>query len=135
MHVAQDEPTWSRRFGGVGELGGVWAVAAGGAAGGAFDAGGAVGVGLGAAEAPEAGVAEGAVVEVHGVLGGDDDADAERRWLTPVNGRTPGVIVSVAHLDDDERALVLGVLLEEVLTWVRSLPGSKNLRALIVFDE
>ena len=30
---------------------------------------------------------------------------------------------------------VLGVLLEEVLSWVRSLPGSQRLRALIVFDE
>ena len=57
------------------------------------------------------------------------------QWLTPKDGRTPGVIVSVAHLDDDERALVLGVLLEEVLTWVRGLSGSKRLRALIVFDE
>jgi hypothetical protein len=28
-------------------------------------------------------------------------------WLTPRDGRTPGVVVSVAHLDDDERALVL----------------------------
>ncbi len=56
-------------------------------------------------------------------------------WLKPKAGRTPGVIVSVAHLDDDERALVLGVLLEEVLTWVRGLRGSKHLRALIVFDE
>ena len=37
--------------------------------------------------------------------------------------RRPAVIVSVAHLDDEERALVLGVLLEEVLSWVRSLPG------------
>jgi hypothetical protein len=36
-------------------------------------------------------------------------------WLTPRNGRTPAVIVSVAHLEDEERALVLGVLLEEVL--------------------
>lgn len=57
------------------------------------------------------------------------------QWLTPRNGRTPGVIVSVAHLDDEERALVLGVLLEEVLSWVRSLPGSTRLKALIVFDE
>jgi hypothetical protein len=56
-------------------------------------------------------------------------------WLTPQAGRTPAVVVSVAHLDDDERALVLGVLLEEVLTWVRSLPGSQRLRALVVFDE
>ena len=56
-------------------------------------------------------------------------------WLTPKNGKTPATIVSVAHLDDDERALVLGVLLEEVLSWVRGLSGSQSLRALVVFDE
>ena len=56
-------------------------------------------------------------------------------WLTERAGRTPAVIVSVAHLEDEERALVLGVLLEEVLAWVRSLPGSQRLRALLVFDE
>jgi hypothetical protein len=56
-------------------------------------------------------------------------------WLTPRDGRTPAVIVSVAHLDDEERALVLGVLFEEILTWVRGLSGSKRLRSLIVFDE
>jgi hypothetical protein len=46
--------------------------------------------------------------------------------------QVPGII---PHLDDEERTLVLGVLLEELLTWVRSLPGSRGLRALIVFDE
>ena len=56
-------------------------------------------------------------------------------WLAPRDGKTPIVIVSVAHLDDEERALVLGVLLEEVLSWVRTLPGSARLRALLVFDE
>ena len=56
-------------------------------------------------------------------------------WLKPKDGRTQAVIVSVAHLDDEERALVLGVLLEELLAWVRSLPGSSRLRALVVFDE
>jgi hypothetical protein len=56
-------------------------------------------------------------------------------WLTPKGSRTPATIVSVAHLDDDERTLVLGILLEEVLSWVRGLPGSQRLRALIVFDE
>jgi hypothetical protein len=56
-------------------------------------------------------------------------------WLTPKQGRTPAVVVSVAHLDDEERALVLGVLLEEILSWVRSLPGTQRLKALIVFDE
>ena len=58
-----------------------------------------------------------------------------KSWLTPANGRAPAVILSVAHLDDDERALILGIVLEEVLTWVRGLPGSKQLRALVVFDE
>lgn len=43
--------------------------------------------------------------------------------------------MSVAHLDEEERQLVLGVLLEEVLAWVRTLPGSSGLRALVVFDE
>ena len=56
-------------------------------------------------------------------------------WLVPVNDATPAVIVSVAHLDDDERALVLGVVLEELLAWTRSLGGSQRLRALCVFDE
>jgi hypothetical protein len=56
-------------------------------------------------------------------------------WMQKVDGKTPATIVSVAHLDDDERALVLGVLLEEVLSWVRGLPGSARLKALIVFDE
>jgi hypothetical protein len=57
------------------------------------------------------------------------------QWLTAKNGRTPGIIVSTAHLDDEERALVLGVLLEELLSWVRGLSGSQRLRALVVFDE
>jgi hypothetical protein len=57
------------------------------------------------------------------------------RWMEKVGGKTPATIVSVAHLDDEERALVLGVVLEETLSWVRSLPGSTRLRALIVFDE
>lgn len=57
------------------------------------------------------------------------------RWMEKVSDKTPATVVSVAHLDDDERELVLGVLLEEVLTWTRSLPGSSRLKALVVFDE
>lgn len=56
-------------------------------------------------------------------------------WVAPKDGKTPIVVISVAHLDDEERTLVLGVLLEEVLSWVRTLPGSQRLRALLVFDE
>ncbi|MEI8256451.1 MAG: hypothetical protein WCJ30_12325 [Deltaproteobacteria bacterium] len=56
-------------------------------------------------------------------------------WLTPTEGRTPAVVVSVAHLDDEERALIVRLLLEELLAWVRTLPGSSDLRALVLFDE
>jgi hypothetical protein len=36
-------------------------------------------------------------------------------WHTPSSQdpRTPAIIISVAHLDDDERTLILSVLLEE----------------------
>jgi hypothetical protein len=64
--------------------------------------------------------------------GQDLDVD---RWMKPVNGKTPATILSVAHLDDDERTMVLGVVLEEVLAWVRSQQGTTRLRALIAFDE
>jgi hypothetical protein len=57
-------------------------------------------------------------------------------WVAPrADGRTPAVIVSVAHLDDDERALVLGIILDQLLAWVRTLTGTSHLRALLVFDE
>lgn len=56
-------------------------------------------------------------------------------WMKERAGRTPITIVSVAHLDDQERSLVLGVLLEEYLSWVRTLSGAQRLRALLVFDE
>jgi hypothetical protein len=45
-------------------------------------------------------------------------------WMKPSRGQTPATIVSVAHLQDDERALALGVVLEEALAWVRGLPGT-----------
>lgn len=34
-----------------------------------------------------------------------------------------------------ERLLVLGLLFDQLLAWVRSLPGSSDLRALVLFDE
>jgi DNA helicase HerA-like ATPase len=57
------------------------------------------------------------------------------QWLEVREGKTPAVVVSVAHLDDEERALALGVVLEEILCWVRGLGGSRELKALVVFDE
>ncbi len=86
-----------------------------------------------AGHADHAGHAGHAAYESHGA---HDDIGANRSaTVASPTVRTPVTIVSVAHLDDDERVLVLGVILEEVLTWVRSLQGSQRLRALIVFDE
>lgn len=56
-------------------------------------------------------------------------------WLAPKDGKTQAVIISVAHLDDVERALVLGVIFEEMLGFVRSLGGTNRLRAVIAIDE
>lgn len=56
-------------------------------------------------------------------------------WVAREDERTPCVIISVAHLDDEERLLVLGMVLEEILSWVRTLPGSGDLEALVLFDE
>jgi hypothetical protein len=57
-------------------------------------------------------------------------------WLTPgPDGRNPAVIVSVAHLDDDDRTMVLGVIFEQLLAWVRTLQGTSELRALVAMDE
>ncbi len=57
-------------------------------------------------------------------------------WVAPrADGRTPATIVSVAHLDEDERGLVLGIVLDQFLAWVKSLGGTGQLRALLVFDE
>lgn len=43
--------------------------------------------------------------------------------------------MSVVHLDDNERALVLGVVLDQFLAWMRSQSGTQQLRALLVLDE
>jgi hypothetical protein len=61
-------------------------------------------------------------------------------WMAPVPGpngtlKTPATIVSVAHLEDEERMLVLGMVLDQLLAWVRGLSGTSDLRALVLFDE
>lgn len=56
-------------------------------------------------------------------------------WLSRDDDKTPITIVSVAHLEDEERMLVLGLVLEQTLAWVRGLSGTTDLRALVLFDE
>ena len=44
-------------------------------------------------------------------------------------------ILSIAHLDDAERQFFLTMLLNEVVAWVRSQPGTSSLRAILYIDE
>ncbi|QDT64657.1 helicase HerA domain-containing protein [Calycomorphotria hydatis] len=44
-------------------------------------------------------------------------------------------ILSIAHLSDQERMFFVTLLLGEVLSWVRTQPGTSSLRALLYMDE
>ena len=44
-------------------------------------------------------------------------------------------IFYVAHLSDAERMFFVTLLLQQILTWMRSQPGTTSLRALVYFDE
>ncbi|MFB0563351.1 MAG: helicase HerA domain-containing protein [Candidatus Lokiarchaeia archaeon] len=51
------------------------------------------------------------------------------------NGKPRMAIFYTAHLNDAERMFFVTLLLQQVLTWMRSQPGTTSLRALIYFDE
>lgn len=51
------------------------------------------------------------------------------------DGRTPVNLFYLAHLSEKERHFFVGRLMNEILTWTRSLSGSTSLRALVYFDE
>jgi hypothetical protein len=51
------------------------------------------------------------------------------------DGRPRQLIFYLAHLDDSQRLFFLTLLLEEVLAWTRSQPGTSSLRAILYFDE
>ena len=55
--------------------------------------------------------------------------------LSTPEGRPRCAVVSIAHLSDDERQFAVAVLLGKVVTWMRGLPGTGQLRALIYMDE
>lgn len=44
-------------------------------------------------------------------------------------------IISIAHLDDAQRMFFVTILLNEVLAWMRTQPGTGSLRALLYMDE
>jgi Skp family chaperone for outer membrane proteins len=44
-------------------------------------------------------------------------------------------IVSIAHLSENERMFFVTILLNEVLAWIRTQPGTSSLRAILYMDE
>jgi len=60
--------------------------------------------------------------------------DIGRLLYTP-EGQPRVAIVSIAHLADTERMLVVSLLLNEVLAWTRTQSGTASLRALVYMDE
>jgi hypothetical protein len=65
-----------------------------------------------------------------------DPLDIDRLlWPEGPGGRPGAAIVSIAHLDDEERQFVVAMVLGELVTWMRRQPGTDKLRALVYFDE
>ena len=56
------------------------------------------------------------------------------RLLRP-DGGVGCAIVTLAHLSDEERQLVVTLVLSKLVTWMRRQPGTDQLRVLVYFDE
>ena len=54
--------------------------------------------------------------------------------FTP-EGRPRIAIISIAHLDEPQRMLVVSIVLNAVLQWTRRQTGTSSLRALVYMDE
>jgi hypothetical protein len=57
------------------------------------------------------------------------------RFMYDKDGRPTVSIFSITHLSDSERMFFVTMLLNEVLSWVRSQPGTGSLRAILYMDE
>jgi hypothetical protein len=55
--------------------------------------------------------------------------------LTGEDGRPRAAVVYLAHLSEPERQFVVTLVLSRLVTWMRGLPGTSDLRALVYFDE
>ncbi len=56
-------------------------------------------------------------------------------FLHTANGKPRVAIFSIAHLGDSERMFFVTLLLNQVLSWMRSQSGTNSLRALVYMDE
>jgi len=57
------------------------------------------------------------------------------RMLYTEAGKPRASIFSISHLSDSERMFFVAVLLNEILAWMRSQPGTSSLRAVLYMDE
>ncbi len=55
--------------------------------------------------------------------------------LHTTRGKPRVAIFSIAHLGDAERMFFVSMLLNQILGWMRSQPGTTSLRALVYMDE
>lgn len=60
--------------------------------------------------------------------------DIQRLLHTP-EGKPRLSILSIAHLSESERMFFVTLLLNEMVTWMRSQPGTNSLRAILYMDE
>jgi hypothetical protein len=58
-----------------------------------------------------------------------------KNMLHNAEGKPCVSIISISHLSDQERMFFVTILLNEVLGWMRSQPGTSSLRALLYMDE
>ena len=58
-----------------------------------------------------------------------------QRLLYTPEGKPRLAILSIAHLNEQERMFFVTLLLNEVITWMRSQAGTSSLRALLYMDE
>ncbi|MBY0586438.1 DUF87 domain-containing protein [bacterium] len=57
------------------------------------------------------------------------------KLLYTAQGKPRVSIMSIAHLSDSERMFFVTILLNEIIAWMRSQPGTSSLRALLYMDE
>ena len=58
-----------------------------------------------------------------------------QRLLWSEEGTPQASIIYLAHLSEDERQFVVAMTLGRLVTWMRSQPGSSDLRAIVYMDE
>lgn len=58
-----------------------------------------------------------------------------QRLLFTDEGTPKAAIIYLQHLSDQERQFIVTLLLSKMVTWIRSQPGTSDLRALIYMDE